>query len=240
MGQVLIATLFAYDGWINVGAIAGEMKEPGKDLPKAIVGGISIVMAVYIVINLAYLWVAPASELAQATAPAALVAERIFGNIGGKIVTVGILISVFGALNGYLLTGPRVPYTLAVSKTLPGSDFLSKLNKGGVPANSIWLVAILASIYALTGQFNLLTDLTVFTIWIFYVLTFIGVIKLRKERPDLPRPYKVPLYPIIPAIAIIGGLFVITNQLITATLIAVGGIIITLIGIPVYMITNKK
>ena len=234
LGQVLIATLFAYDGWINVGAIAGEMKEPGKDLPKAIVGGISIV------INLAYLWVAPASELAQATAPAALVAERIFGNIGGKIVTVGILISVFGALNGYLLTGPRVPYTLAVSKTLPGSDFLSKLNKGGVPANSIWLVAILASIYALTGQFNLLTDLTVFTIWIFYVLTFIGVIKLRKERPDLPRPYKVPLYPIIPAIAIIGGLFVITNQLITATLIAVGGIIITLIGIPVYMITNKK
>ena len=111
LGQVLIATLFAYDGWINVGAIAGEMKDPGKDLPKAIVGGISIVMAVYIVINLAYLWVAPASELAKATAPAALVAERIFGDIGGKIITVGILISVFGALNGYLLTGPRIPYT---------------------------------------------------------------------------------------------------------------------------------
>lgn len=240
LGQVLIATLFAYDGWINVGALAGEMKDPGKDLPKAIVGGISIVMAVYIVINLAYLWVAPASELAQATAPAALVAQRIFGNIGGKIVTVGILISVFGALNGYLLTGPRVAYTLAVKKTLPASDSLAKLNKGGVPANSIWLIAVLASIYALTGQFNLLTDLTVFTIWIFYVLTFIGVIKLRKDRPELQRPYKVPLYPIIPAIAIIGGLFVIINQLLTATLIALGGIIITLIGIPVYSITSKK
>ena len=240
LSQILIATLFAYDGWINVGALAGEMKDPGKDLPKAIVGGISIVMAVYIVINLAYLWVAPASELAQATAPAALVAQRIFGNIGGKIVTVGILISVFGALNGYLLTGPRVAYTLAVKKTLPASDSLAKLNKGGVPANSIWLIAVLASIYALTGQFNLLTDLTVFTIWIFYVLTFIGVIKLRKDRPELQRPYKVPLYPIIPAIAIIGGLFVIINQLLTATLIALGGIIITLIGIPVYSITSKK
>ena len=79
------------------------------------------------------------------------------------------------------------------------------------------LIAVLASIYALTGQFNLLTDLTVFTIWIFYVLTFIGVIKLRKDRPELQRPYKVPLYPIIPAIAIIGGLFVIINQLLTAT-----------------------
>lgn len=109
-----------------------------------------------------------------------------------------------------------------------------------MPANSIWLIAVLASIYALTGQFNLLTDLTVFTIWIFYVLTFIGVIKLRKDRPELQRPYKVPLYPIIPAIAIIGGLFVIINQLLTATLIALGGIIITLIGIPVYSITSKK
>ena len=78
LGQVLIATLFAYDGWINVGAIAGEMKEPGKDLPKAIVGGISIVMAVYIVINLAYLWVAPASELAQATAPACTCCRKNF------------------------------------------------------------------------------------------------------------------------------------------------------------------
>ena len=109
-----------------------------------------------------------------------------------------------------------------------------------MPANSIWLIAVLASIYALTGQFNLLTDLTVFTIWIFYVLTFIGVIKLRKDRPELQRPYKVPLYPIIPAIAIIGGLFVIQNQLLPTTLIALGGIIITLIGIPVYSITSKK
>ena len=85
----------------------------------------------------------------------------------------------------------RQAYTLAVKKTLPASDSLAKLNKGGVPANSIWLIAVLASIYALTGQFNLLTDLTVFTIWIFYVLTFIGVIKLRKDRPELQRPYTV-------------------------------------------------
>ena len=87
---------------------------------------------IYIIINLAYLWVVPASELAQATAPAAIVAQRIFGNIGGKIITVGILISVFGALNGYLLTGPRVAYTLAVKKTLPLSDTLSKLNNGDI------------------------------------------------------------------------------------------------------------
>lgn len=126
---------------------------------------------------------------------------------------------MFGALNGYLLTGPRVPYALAKQGMLPGSQVFSKLNKGGVPANAIWLVAILASLYALSGRFNLLTDLTV---WVFYVFTFIGGIKLRKEKPDLLRPYKVPMYPIIPLIAISGG------------------ILITLIGIPVYSYMSKK
>ena len=240
LGQVLIAALFAYDGWINVGSIAGEMKNPGKDLPKAIVGGLSIVMAVYVVINLAYLWVVPASEMATVSAPASLVAERIFGPMGGKIVTVGILISVFGGLNGYLLTGPRVSYALACEGTLPGSKALCKLNKGGVPSNAIFLMAILACLYALSGQFNLLTDLTIFIIWVFYVLTFIGVMKLRKDQPNLERPYRVPLYPIIPLIAIAGGLFVIVNQLMNNTLVAAGGLIVTAIGLPVYSVMSKK
>ncbi|MGL5347850.1 MAG: APC family permease [Peptostreptococcaceae bacterium] len=240
LGQVLIAALFAYDGWINVGAIAGEMKNPGKDLPKAIVGGLSVVMAVYLVINVAYLWVAPASELATATSPATLVATKIFGEVGGKFITVGILISVFGGLNGYLLTGPRVSYSLATEGIFPASKTLSKLNRGGVPANATFLMAILGCLYALTGQFNLLSDLAVFTIWIFYVLTFIGVFKLRKEQPNLKRPYRVPLYPIIPLIAIFGGLFVIVNQLLHSTAIAVGGLIVTAIGLPVYSVMKNK
>ncbi|MDK2563814.1 amino acid permease [Romboutsia sedimentorum] len=244
IGQVLIAILFAYDGWINVGALAGEMKNPGKDLPKAIVGGLTVVMAVYLTINLAYLWVLPASELATYSAPAAAVAEAIFGPVGGKIITVGILISVFGTLNGFTLTGSRVAYTLAEQKTLPGHKSLSKLNGAQAPANSILLIAGLSSIYALSGQFNLLSDLAIFAIWIFYVLTFIGVIKLRKDQPNLHRPYKVPLYPIIPLIAIFSGLFVVVNQLFLAgmetTMVSVGGLIVTAIGIPVYNYMVKK
>jgi APA family basic amino acid/polyamine antiporter len=244
IGQVLIAILFAYDGWINVGALAGEMKNPGKDLPKAIVGGLTVVMAVYLTINLAYLWVLPASELATYSAPAAAVAEAIFGPVGGKIITVGILISVFGTLNGFTLTGSRVAYTLAEQKTLPGHKSLSKLNGAQAPANSILLIAGLSSIYALSGQFNLLSDLAIFAIWIFYVLTFIGVIKLRKDQPNLHRPYKVPLYPIIPLIAIFSGLFVVVNQLFLAgmetTMVSVGGLIVTSIGIPVYNYMVKK
>ncbi|MGO1043967.1 APC family permease [Clostridioides difficile] len=240
LGQVLIATLFAYDGWINVGAISGEMKSPEKDLPRAIVGGLSLVMAVYIIINIAYLWVVPASELATVTSPATLVATKLFGNLGGKVITVGILISVFGTLNGYLLTGSRIPYTLAERGTLPASKVLLKVNSGGSPVNSILLITVLACIYALSGQFNLLTDLTIFSIWVFYVLTFVGVIRLRREQPDLYRPYKVPLYPIIPIIAILGGLFVIINQILTSTAISLGGIFITLLGLPVYYYMKKR
>lgn len=242
IGQLLVAILFAYDGWINVGALAGEMKNPGKDLPKAIIGGLSIVMAINVVINLAYLWVLPASELAQYASPASIVAEKIFGPVGGKLINVGILVSVFGCLNGYLLTGPRIPYTLANQKVLPA--MFGKLNKHGVPANATLFMAVLSVIYALSGQFNLLSDLSMFAIWAFYTLTFIGVIKLRKTQPDLKRPYKVPFYPVIPIISICSGLFVVIDQLFLAgmksSMISLGGVIITLIGLPVYAIMTKK
>ena len=238
IGQLLVAILFAYDGWINVGALAGEMKNPGKDLPKAIIGGLSIVMAINVVINLAYLWVLPASELAQYASPASIVAEKIFGPVGGKLINVGILVSVFGCLNGYLLTGPRIPYTLANQKLLPAT--FGKLNKNGVPANATLFMVVLSVIYALSGQFNLLSDLSMFAIWAFYTLTFIGVIKLRKTQPDLERPYKVPLYPIIPIIAIVGGVFVVVSTLITQPKNSIVGLIITLIGLPVYEYMKKK
>ena len=242
IGQLLVAILFAYDGWINVGAIAGEMKNPGKDLPKAIIGGLSIVMAINVVINLAYLWVLPASELAQYASPASIVAEKIFGPVGGKLINVGILVSVFGCLNGYLLTGPRIPYTLANQKVLPA--MFGKLNKHGVPANATLFMAVLSAIYALSGQFNLLSDLSMFAIWAFYTLTFIGVIKLRKTQPDLKRPYKVPFYPVIPNISICSGLFVVIDQLFLAgmksSMISLGGVIITLIGLPVYSFMTKN
>ena len=244
IGQVLIAILFAYDGWINVGALAGEMKNPGKDLPKAIVGGLAAVMAVYLIINVAYLWVLPADQLATFSNPAAAVATALFGPVGGKIVTGGILISVFGCANGYLLTGPRVLYTLGTQKSIPGYKTIGALNKNNVPANATLVMAVVGCLYAMSGQFNLLTDLSMFAIWSFYVLTFIGVIILRKKQPDLHRPYRVPMYPVIPCIAIAGGLFVVLNQLLfagmTNTLISLGGVLVTLIGIPLYNVAQKQ
>ncbi|WPC41419.1 APC family permease [Clostridium sp. JS66] len=241
LGSALVATMFAYDGWINVGAISGEMKNPGKDLPKAIVGGLSLVMAVYLLINVAYLFVLPATALAGTKTPAADVATIIFGPSGGKIITVGILISIFGALNGYILTGMRIPYAMAVENKLPGSAWLAKLHPTfKTPINSGILLTIISILLVFSGKFDQLTDLLIFVIWIFYVMTFLAVFVLRKNQPNLPRPYKVPLYPIIPAIAIIGGAYIILNTLFTQPMNAGIGIVLTVIGYPVYLSRKNK
>ena len=244
LGTTLLAVLFAFEGWTNVGTIAGEMKNPGKDLPKAIVGGVSIIMAVYLILNLAYLWVIPADQLMLIESPAAAVATKLFGSSGGTIIKVGIIISVLGAGNGFLLSGSRVAYQLAVQNTLPCSKSLSKLNGNHVPANAIVFVGVLACLYSLTGEFDLLTDLGVFSCWVFYTLTFTCVIRLRKIHPEWERKYKVPGYPVIPALAILSGLYVIVSQLFfsggRATIMSLCSVIITMIGLPVYMYMKKK
>ncbi len=244
LGSTLLAVLFAFEGWTNVGAIAGEMKNPGKDLPKAIIGGVSIIMAVYFVINLAYLWVLPADEMMHLDSPAAAVAMTLFGPVGGTIIKVGIIISVIGAANGFLMSGSRVAYGLAQMGALPCSKTLGKLNSQQTPANSVILIGVLAAIYSLSGQFNLLTDLAVFSCWIFYTLTFFCVIKMRKTHAHLERSYKVPLYPVIPALAILSGVYVVISQLLLNgtknTLLSMGSIAITLLGLPVYLVVKKR
>ena len=236
--------LFAFEGWTNVGAIAGEMKHPGRDLPRAIVAGVSIIMAVYLVINIAYLQVIPADELMHLESPAAAVATRLFGEGGGLLIKVGIIISVIGAANGFLMSGSRVAYQLAAQNTLPGSRALSRLNGRQVPANAVILVGFLACLYSLSGEFDLLTDLGVFSCWIFYTLTFACVIRLRRIHPEWERKYKVPLYPVVPALAIASGLFVIFSQLFLsgsrATLMALCSVGITLVGLPVYYAVRRR
>ena len=241
LGSAIVATMFAYDGWINVGAIAGEMKNPGKDLPRAIIGGLSLVMAVYVIINVAYLFVLPASALAATSTPAADVAKILFGPAGAKIITIGILISVFGTINGYTLTGMRIPYAMALENKLPGSSWLSKLTPNSkVPVNSGILITIISIIFIFSGKFDQLTDLLIFVIWIFYTMTFVAVIVLRKKQPDLYRPYRVPLYPVVPIIAILGGFYIVFNTLFTQPLNAGLGLGLTLIGLPIYFIRKNK
>ena len=238
LGSTLLAVLFAFEGWTNVGTIAGEMRDPARDLPRAIVGGVSIIMAVYLAINVAYLWVIPASELMNLESPASAVAMKLFGTAGGTLIKVGIIISVIGAGNGFLMAGSRVAYQMAEQGNLPASQKLASLNENRVPANSVILIGALACLYSFSGEFDLLTDLGVFSCWVFYTLTFACVIHLRKTHPEWNRTYRVPCYPIIPILAIVSGLYVIASQLFlsgpSAMIMSLCSVAITLVGLPVY------
>ena len=236
----ILATLFAYQGWIDGGAIAGEMKNPGKDLPRALIGGLLVIIGVYVAINIAYLFVLPADVMMNSEAPASEVANALFGKMGGMIVTIGILISVFGCCGANIFSASRQPYALAQTNSLPFSNILGSTTKNGTPAASTILVTIISCLFALSGQFDFLTNIAVATIWIFYILTFASVIVLRKKQPDLERPYKVPFYPVVPILAMAGGIFVVVNQVITNPDQAFIGIGVTLLGLPIYLSRKGK
>lgn len=237
----LLATLFAYDGWLNVGNIAGEMKQPEKDLPKAIILGLGSVAVVYWIINFVYLKTLPADQIAGNLNASSEVANQLFGNMGGKIVTIGILISVYGALNGYTMTGIRVPFALSLNDEFPFSKYLKKVSKKTkVPFVAALVQLVIACIMMTLGTFDLLTDMLIFVMWSFSMLLFLAVFILRKKAPEMPRPYKVPLYPVVPLIAMLGGGFILMMTLITTPGLALTGIGVTAIGVPVYYYMKKS
>ncbi|KRO17706.1 APC family permease [Lacticaseibacillus saniviri] len=236
----LVATMFAYDGWLGVGAIAGEMKNPKRDLPLAIGGGLIAITLIYVLINLVFVRTLPISALSGNLNAAADAALRIFGDLGGKLVTIGILISVYGAINGYTMTGMRVPFAMAEEDALPFSHLFKRLSPHtSVPYFAGAVQFGIALIMMLLGSFDLLTDMLVFVMWGFSVLLFIAVFILRKREPELMRPYRVPGYPIIPAIALIGGIFILVVTLMTQPLLAIIGIVLTALGVPVYLYHAK-
>ncbi|KRK48996.1 amino acid transporter [Secundilactobacillus kimchicus JCM 15530] len=231
----LLATMFAYDGWISIGNIAGEMKSPEKDLPKAIIGGLTLITLIYAIVNFVFLKTLPLDQLAGNQNAASQAAQVIFGPAGGKLVTVGILISVYGAINGYTLTGMRIPFAMASEDALPFSQQLKKLSPHTYVPYFAGLVQLGISLLMIfMGSFDTLTDMLVFVMWIFNVMLFVALFVLRRREPQLKRPYRVPGYPIIPIIAIIGGLFIVVVTIVTQTGLALVGVGLTLLGIPVY------
>lgn len=240
LGSGIVATMFAYEGWHLVGNIAGELKSPEKDLPRAIIVGLLGVTAIYFLINLAFVMVMTPEQLAATPTPAADVAGILFGDLGGRIITIGILVSVFGGMNGFTLTGIRVPYAMALNNELPFSDKLAKLNKNGVPVVGAIIILLVTIVMILSGQFNQLTDMLIMVVWIFYTLSFVAVFVLRKKEPDMPRPYKTIGYPIVPIIAILGGAYIVINTIVTQPMNSAVGLGLTLLGLPLYFIANKK
>jgi basic amino acid/polyamine antiporter, APA family len=242
-GAIAVAmkgSLFSSDSWHNITFIAGEVKDPRRNIGLSLVLGTVIVTVIYVLTNLMYLAVIPLQDIAFAKSDrvGVVAAEYIFGPSGTILIAVMIMISTFGCNNGLILAGARVYYTMAKDDL-----FFRKagvLNRHEVPAHSLWLQCIWASMLCLTGKYNDLLALVIFGVLIFYVLTIAGIYILRRKRPDLHRPYKAFGYPVLPAIYILVASGLAVLLLIFETGFTLPGLGIILLGIPVYYVVLKK
>ena len=233
-GVALVATLWAYKGWEAATFTAGELKDPQRNLPLGLFAGTLLVIGLYLLANVAYLWVLPAPEIARSSRIAADAMQSAVGAAGAGIVAFVILFSITGAANGNLLTAPRVFYAMA-NDGLFFKQFARVHPRFVTPHVSIVATAVWAGVLSLTGTFEQLAAYVIFGQWIFFGLTVAGVIILRRRRPDLPRPYRTWGYPVTPIVFVAAALFISINSLIAQPLNALAGLAIILLGIPAYM-----
>ena len=238
-GVAVLATLFGYDGWILIANLGGEMKNPQKLLPKAIILGISSVLVIYTLITIGIFRFIPANmihSLGENTT--SYLATKAFGEIGGKLLSIGIIISMMGTLNGKIITFPRIVYAMARRGDLPFSRLLSYVTpKGKSPIIATVFIIILATIMMLFFDPDHLSDLCVFTIYCFYLMTFFGIFILRKKNNK--RPFSTPLYPLVPIVAIAGGLFVLISELFNDPAGVLLFVSIVVIGLPVLYVVKR-
>jgi APA family basic amino acid/polyamine antiporter len=236
IAAAMVGSIFSSDAWNNVTFIAGEMKNPKRNIGLSLFLGTLIVTVIYVSANLMYLNVLPLDELATADRDrvAVAAANKIFPSSGTIIIAVLIMVSTFGCNNGLILAGARVYYTMARD----GLFFrnVGTLNKNAVPQVALWIQCIAASIWSLSGRYGQLLDMISFVVVLFYILTIVGIFILRKKMPDAERPYKAFGYPFLPILYILMGLAFCILLIIYKPEFTWPGLIIVLIGIPLYYI----
>jgi len=229
----LVAALWAYDGWNNVSMVASEIRDPQRNLPRALIGGTAAVMAIYLLANAAYFYVLPAKDVAASDLVAADMMRRIFGQAGANMVSVAAMISIFAALNGSILSGSRVPYAMA----LDGLFFKSVAKVHPVfrtPGISILALSAWSAILVLSGRYDQLFTYVIFASWILYGMTTAAVLVLRRKRPEMPRPYRTFGYPVIPIVFVMSALCLVISTLFNSPRESLLGLSLVLVGLPFY------
>lgn len=243
IAAAMVGSIFSSDAWNNVTFIAGEIKNPQRNIGLSLFLGTLIVTLIYVAANIMYTAVLPMTDIAAAKNDrvAVVASNVIFGNIGTIIIALMIMVSTFGCNNGLILAGARVYYTMARDRLFFPSA--GRLNSYAVPANGLWVQCVFACAWSLSGKYGDLLDMISFVVVMFYMLTIIGIFILRKKRPDAPRPYKAFGYPVLPALYILMGLAFCTLLIIYKPKFTWPGAIITLLGVPLYYLAvarNKK
>jgi APA family basic amino acid/polyamine antiporter len=239
-GLALVSVLWVYDGWGDVSFVGGEVKVPERNLPRVLIFGTLIIIALYLLANLAYLAVLPVDQIRQSKLVAADVADKLMGAAGVVFVSVAVMISTFGTLNGSVMTGSRILFTMAADGLLfrPVATVDRRFQ---TPSVAIWLSATLGVIFVLAGTFERLADAFVIAIVPFYALAVAAVFILRR-RPGYHPPFRVPGYPVVPAIFIVATVLLLGNAIVdpSSRLGTLGVLGVILLGIPIFFLTKSR
>lgn len=232
-GVALIAVLWSYEGWHVVSFTAGEFKDPARGLPRSLIGGTVVVSALYIALNLAYYSVLSSAQIRGTDSAAASATVAAFGGGATRLISILILISILGAMNGMILTGPRVYYAMAQEGNFLSAfarlDRVFHAPSLAIAVQGLWAVALIQM-----GTFQQLLTHVIFTAWIFYGLAVGGTIVLRRKFPNLARPFKTPVYPATPLLFVLAAGAVVLSTFVSERGDALEGLGLILLGVPVY------
>jgi APA family basic amino acid/polyamine antiporter len=240
-GAAMLGALWGYNGWAIIASMGGEIKDPGRTIPRALIGGTLVVITLYLLINAAYFYVltpAEVASVAESSSVAGEAASRFFGPGAAAIMSAGLMISAYGTLHTTLLTGPRIPYALSKAGMLPAG--LAHISKHGVPAVAILTIGAWSVVLSVSGTFDILTDMYIFILWVFFGLSGGAVLVLRRTMPDLERPYRVWGYPFVPVLFLLVTVFLLVNTLMATPSRALAGIILIILGLPVYEYFRRR
>ena len=235
----MISTLFAYDGWQFVSLVAGEIRDPQRNIPRSIVLGVLIVMVIYVSANLAYIYVLGQDRIATSQRVAADAMSAMVGPAGATFITVTILCSTFGAMSANILAGPRVFFAMARD----GVFFRQLSNvhaEHGTPSNAIWALAAWSGLLTLTGGYEHLITMSQFANWLFFTMVVLSVVVLRRRHPEWKRPYKVTAYPLPVIVFVLVSSVFVLNTLFEAPASSVMGLGLLLLGVPFYLSNRQK
>ncbi len=252
IAAALQGAFWAYDGWNKLTYIAGEVKQPQRNIPLGLFWGMLIVTAIYLVVNLAYAYVLPVDEMARSKLVAADVAERIFSG-GGRWVAAAVMISTFGTANAIILATARLYFSMARARVFP--QVMGSLHpRFHTPAGSLWVQGVWSILLLFSGTFDTLTDTIIFVSWLYYAASAYGVMVLRRREPDTPRPYRVPGYPLVPWLFVLFSLlylgFTVYNDLVIyraavaegrpAMINSAFGLALVFVGTPIYLFYRAR
>ncbi len=235
----MVAALWAYDGWNNLSMAAGDVANPRRNVPLALIAGTIAAMGVYLTVNLAYFYILPAGAVASSERVAAAMMQVIVGAPGAAAVSIAALVSIFAALNGSILSGARVPYAMARDGLFFRAAGRTHSSRG-TPGASILMLSGWAALLVFSGRYEQLFTYVIFASWIVYGMTAAGVLLLRRKRPDLPRPYSVIGYPFLPLLFVAGALLVVFSTLVNSPRESLLGLVLILSGVPFYFYWKSR